>query len=304
MLQRLYCKAAQRILAAPCNALPMLLLSHLQDLAFPFEIADLGRLSLASRARLASSCTTLSTAEKLLSDAEDSDDRFLSPPFPHWRSTAVIVQIREAYKSIYAIRAIRPALLSSDRDLQKLLCRHLRRQVDVSMEIGQLFLRRATRFAPHDPNYLAQHVLGFLRSSHTLPPSVLSSILFTFMNAWPTSDRFQQYGGQCKFGCGADLDRLEHYLVCPKLFGVAASRFGISIPALPEPQLQHLFLALLPGPHGTKVACYIDCVRHAHLVSRNNANLNSAVAVLARLKILCLRHQRLHTLFWFSPLAI
>ena len=79
-LKCLYAKAAQRILAAPWNAMPQCMVTRLADWGMPFEIMDLERLSLASRARLAASSPSFQAVGRHINEAFDSDDRLLCPP--------------------------------------------------------------------------------------------------------------------------------------------------------------------------------------------------------------------------------
>ena len=124
------------------------------------------------------------------------------------------------------------------------------------------------------------------------PPAVRVSVLITLMNVWPTGGRFQQDGTGCKFRCGCALDRLEHYLFCPSLVQVAWAQFCLDLPGLPSPRLQHLLLRLR-GPSCTRTACFIDCVRHAHRVVKHCSAARPESCVLARLKVLRLRHHQI-----------
>ena len=96
-LRALYTKGAQRILAAPWQAIPHSLLTRLKDLKFPFEVTDIERLSLALRARLAASSSSLRPAGLLLDQIEDSDDRLLRPAFSDWRCRSMCHYLQEAY---------------------------------------------------------------------------------------------------------------------------------------------------------------------------------------------------------------
>ena len=50
----------------------------------------------------------------------------------------------------------------------------------------------------------------------------MMSILKTWLNAWITSNRIKDANSvyPCLFGCDACVDRLSHYLICPKILTI------------------------------------------------------------------------------------
>ena len=139
-------------------------------------------------------------------------------------------------------------------------------------------------------------MLEFFRSSTSLRPSIRGSVLYTWMNAWPTSNRFQSYQVECRFGCGQTSDRMEHYLSCPVLHAVASRLFQIDLGALEHPAHGSLMALLDSSDQGLRVACYIDGVRHAFLQAKHRRSGDPTTCIAAHLKRLMLLHPSLRLL--------
>ena len=63
----------------------------------------------------------------------------------------------------------------------------------------------------------------------TCRPSVVSSFFRTLWNGWPTTYRMRTMSGapktqQCVLGCRGAEDRIEHYLVCKKVWAALEGR--------------------------------------------------------------------------------
>ena len=297
MLLARYNKASQRIFAAPWLAIPLCALTRLSDLKFPFEITDLKRASLAARARLAVSSDALRLAQSTIATALDNDERLLLPPFPSWRASCVCAPFHEARAHFQGIPALQVHMHPEGDQLQRRLHRYLRLHDPVPSAFSSLLRRRSCRFDPHDPVSFGEHLRNFLVNSTSLPPTVRGSILFTWMNAWPTTARFQELGEVCRFGCGVVCDRMEHYLCCGTLHRVAIKHFGLDPDALPDPRHGSLLRRLNFSDDGMRTACFIDCVRHAYLWAKHSAGGDPSAGVASRLKLLQLRHPGLVLLF-------
>ena len=142
-----------------------------------------------------------------------------------------------------------------------------------------------------------ESVLSVFRKGSVLPVAVRSSLLYTFFNAWPTSNRFQSYDTSCVFGCGVRKDRIEHYLLCPRVAMAAESIFHVRLGELLEPRLLSLFRSLPDGDTGMQLACFIDGVRHAYLWAKHHRHGDPSAAMASRRKVLQLRHPSLQLLF-------
>ena len=293
-LREAYRHAAQRVLAAPWNAFPHKVLCHLCDFGIPFEIADVDRLGLASRARLALSSGMIDVAAARVQAALECDDALLLPPFQDWRQTCIVRQLCDARRIALGVPGCDALLLRSRADLQRRLHRLLRRQGAVTEDVRSIFARRAQRWDDIKPGEVTDAVLSFLRKATGLPLCVRLAVLRTFFNAWPTSCRFQETGCGCRFGCGAGPDRLEHYLTCGVVAHAAQALYGAEVELGTIP-VSDLLLRLPQGDAGLITALFIDAVWWAFCWVRQGRAFEPAL-LASRTKVLFRRKPLLRLL--------
>ena len=299
-----YRQASQRITATPWNSLPHSVLTALKELSFPFEIVDLERLSLASRARVAATSSSFRTSWDRYSLAWQSDDRLLLPPFPAWRRGSCLMHLHTALGHFQARPCAVPLLEKHPRDLQRQLHAILRADPLPRRNLAAALLRRiCKRWVAAEPAAIAGAIFsffGFQSGGQTLklPLRIRMAVLLATFDAWPTKSRMQERLHPCRFGCGSgSRDIIDHLLVCPKVQHFGVEHFGINYADIEGQVLERLIAALPLGAQGCKVAIYIDLVLAAYRSAIHNSNGDVVAAMVSRLKHLLLLRPRLRTLF-------
>jgi len=100
-------------------------------------------------------------------------------------------------------------------------------------DISRTILRRVRKYNHELTPFVSAESLEVVRAfSLSLPASVSQQLLRTWANGWTTSYRMHETQlHKCFFGCTDQLDRQQHYLSCPTLWGVINSLLGGEPPA-------------------------------------------------------------------------
>ena len=122
----------------------------------------------------------------------------------------------------------------------------------------------------------ACRVLDLVRDH--VPPCVLFCLIATWCNAWCTSRRFQNRGGECHLCSERDgEDSLEHYAVCPFQWEVFATK--LRRPVYPRSLSRFLVLDAETIEDMVLHACHAYAVKRGVDTRRSSSLIWSADAV-------------------------
>jgi hypothetical protein len=151
---------------------------------------------------------------EMLDEVYSSDDVLLNPRLDVWRSTQPLSYLRKVVREVEAVPGV---LELPEAGVQKRVVAIL-----VGREGGaglfKVLSRRIAHFGFLDSEFLAQSFVENMNCiSGFVKPFVLSAILKTVCNAWPTSRRYGHVGKtHCRLGCFSVAgDDLRHYPFCP-----------------------------------------------------------------------------------------
>ena len=230
------------ITGGPSNRVRPQALSCLDDLAgFHFVVPSLELVCNATIARSALvSVQNWRECAAIMDGGWNDDDRALRPRLASWYEGSMAYALRDAYRGLAALGAIRNSVVvdsklaevleKGSRKVQPRLMQILCPDIANFDPLGFLTAKmerwfgyaQAPRFARR-----ALRVSGILRKS--VPSFVKHAVLASWCNAWCTTRRFQEDVRRCYLcdECDGD-DRLEHYAVCPFLWAAIPNCVSIA----------------------------------------------------------------------------
>ena len=211
-------KYTLRITAAPFRSIGAPILCNLENIGFAFEALSLGRVSLASRARIAASSETIEETVELL-DAAFLDDRArLLCNTEAWKSLwfydSVLFSVVHAFQHCNTFCC---TVIYKGKGTQAWIIRMIRKRENdkVAIEAVETRLKRSRKDKQLQTASLKQRIakLGGCTKSW----AICTSILRILTHGICSGRRFQDHDCRWRFGCGHSPDDLCHFWVCPRL---------------------------------------------------------------------------------------
>ena len=169
----------------------------------------------------------------MLDVAADSDDAIMHPGQAEWRMSSPINFLRKIVREVEVV----PGVVGlPSRDLQKRVVGILS-GLEGGDELIKVLTKRVEHLGFEFCNVLAQDlILNFNCVAKFVKPFVLTAVIETVCNAWPTSRRYDHnIASHCRLGCFAVAgDDLRHYPFCPVVEGFISSEGDLDVSVVQE----------------------------------------------------------------------
>ena len=219
----------------------------------------------------------------------DSDDLYLQPRHREWASRSCVKLLKSCKESIQTMAISQEEV--TQRDLYKKL-----RQACSTDAVLNTIERRASHFIRSSTMTTANTFVNNIKmiASH-VQPFILSSVLKTICNSWPTSRRFMAGQPHCRFGCyAAGGDDVRHYPFCPVVIRFVTTVCNTTPEWIQRSSLRHFLMLEAGDPQDAlATALWCDIVLNAyHAIRTSRSRTSPEGALRARVRIVATRIPR------------
>ena len=220
-------RAVQKVTATPFYSLPKEFTYRMREMGFPVQFQSVAVHARSVMARAAANSSAFDDALTRIQSAWDHPDCLFAPGLSNgdWHKRCIVSPMSDNLHRCEQIPGASKIFAAKMKIQTKMY------ECILSNDIGTCTTSNVRPLLPsirrrltywdigEDVSTYAQRTIAnMMKASKMLPPGVVTSVVYTVCNAWPTTRRFQPYlVGPCHACSLVRMDHVIHYLMCPTM---------------------------------------------------------------------------------------